>query len=91
MQAYHICKYLAILLFSHLFSAINLCKVMVNVLKAREDLAYQLALLSTELTEIFANAPVTPQSSESSTSTDTGGSRKPIEGDCPVCVSYSFL
>lgn len=61
---------------------------MVNVLKAREDLAYQSALLSTELTEIFTNAPVTPQSSESacSTSTDTGGIRKPLEGDCPVCV-----
>jgi len=61
---------------------------MANVLKAREDLAYQLALLSTELTEIFNNAPVTPQSSDtgSATSSDTGGSRKPIEGDCPVCV-----
>ncbi|KAH7356692.1 hypothetical protein BKA65DRAFT_450410 [Rhexocercosporidium sp. MPI-PUGE-AT-0058] len=70
----------------------NQCKhivyVMVNVLKAREDLAYQLALLSTELVEIFANAPVTPQSSDaaSSNATDTGGSRKPVEGDCPVCV-----
>ncbi|KAK0107138.1 hypothetical protein ONS95_003844 [Cadophora gregata] len=70
----------------------NQCKhiiyVMVNVLRAREDLAYQLALLSTELIEIFANAPVTPQSSDSapSTATDTGGSRKPVEGDCPVCV-----
>lgn len=61
---------------------------MVNVLKAPENLAYQLALLSSELTAIFANAPVTPQSSSetSSTATDTGGSRKPIEGDCPVCV-----
>jgi len=59
---------------------------MVNVLKSPEHLAYQLALLSTELTEIFSNAPSTPQSSPSSTSTDTGGSRKPIEGDCPVCV-----
>ncbi|KAG9235048.1 hypothetical protein BJ875DRAFT_504274 [Amylocarpus encephaloides] len=68
----------------------NQCKhiiyVLVNVLKAREDLAYQLAFLSTELAEIFASAPATPQSSESSTSTETGGHRKPIEGDCPVCV-----
>ncbi|KAH7407709.1 putative RING finger domain protein [Cadophora sp. MPI-SDFR-AT-0126] len=70
----------------------NQCKhiiyVMVNVLKAREDLAYQLALLSKELVEIFANAPMTPQSSDGppSTATDTGGSRKPVEGDCPVCV-----
>ncbi|KAI9048720.1 hypothetical protein LZ554_007551 [Drepanopeziza brunnea f. sp. 'monogermtubi'] len=70
----------------------NQCKhiiyVMVNVLKAPENLAYQLALLSTEVAEIFASAPVTPQSSDAapSTVTDTGGSRKPIEGDCPVCV-----
>lgn len=57
------------------------------ILKAREDLAYQLAFLSTELAEIFAHAPVTPQSSEASNlDTDTGGSRKPVEGDCPVCV-----
>ncbi|PBP21713.1 RING finger domain protein (Znf1) [Diplocarpon rosae] len=70
----------------------NQCKhiiyVMVNVLKAPENLAYQLALISTELAEIFANAPVTPQSSSAAASiaTDTGGFRKPIEGDCPVCV-----
>ncbi|CAL3967392.1 unnamed protein product [Diplocarpon coronariae] len=70
----------------------NQCKhiiyVMVNVLKAPENLAYQLALLSTEVAKIFANAPVTPQSSNAtvSTATDTGGFRKPIEGDCPVCV-----
>jgi len=67
----------------------NQCKhiiyVMVNVLKAREDLAYQLALLTSELREIFANCPVTPQTKDGS-STDTGGSRKPVEGDCPVCV-----
>ena len=57
------------------------------MLKARADLAYQLSLLSTELTEIFANAPATPQSSgDAPMSTDTGGSRKPVEGDCPVCV-----
>jgi hypothetical protein len=61
--------------------------VLVNILKTREDLAYQLAFLSTELTEIFANAPSTPQSGDAAAaSTDTGGSRKPIEGDCPVCV-----
>ena len=61
---------------------------MINVLKVREDLAYQLALLSTELVEIFSNAPVTPQSTSGATSisTETGGSRKPVEGDCPICV-----
>ncbi|KAF4626788.1 hypothetical protein G7Y89_g11365 [Cudoniella acicularis] len=62
--------------------------VMVNILKARPDLAYQLAFLTTELAEIFANAPVTLQagSAEAATATDKGGQRKPIEGDCPVCV-----
>jgi hypothetical protein len=62
---------------------------MVKVLKARNKLAYQLAFLSSELTEIFANAPATPQSSpsdETALTTDTGGLRKAIEGDCPVCV-----
>lgn len=61
-------------------------------MKARADLAYQLAFLSTELAEIFASAPASPQSANSSDpaspslNTDTGGKRKPIEGDCPVCV-----
>jgi hypothetical protein len=61
---------------------------MVNILKAPENLAYQLALLSSELTTIFANAPVTKKAdSESpSLSTEIGGTRKPVEGDCPVCV-----
>jgi hypothetical protein len=65
----------------------DIFQVLVNVLKAREDLAYQLAFLSTELAEIFAHAPITPQSSNASKlGTDTGGSRKPVEGDCPICV-----
>lgn len=61
---------------------------MVNILKAREDLAYQLALITTELNEIFAAAPITQKLIDDATSlsTDTGGVRKPIEGDCPVCV-----
>lgn len=50
-------------------------------------MAYQLAFLSTELREVFANAPVTPQSSNATAqNADTVGHRKPIEGDCPVCV-----
>jgi hypothetical protein len=62
-------------------------QILVNVLKAREDLAYQLAFLTIELTEIFANAPVTTLSPDVAAEvTDTGGTRKPIEGDCPVCV-----
>ncbi len=60
---------------------------MVNVLKAPEHLAYQLALLSTELEEIFTAAPSTPQSSSaSSEDTSHPGKRKPVEGDCPICV-----
>jgi len=62
-------------------------QILVNVLKARDDLAYQLAFLTTELEEIFAKAPVTTLSSDKAAqATATGGSRKPIEGDCPVCV-----
>lgn len=50
-------------------------------------MAYQLAFLTNELTEIFANAPVTTLSSDAASEvTDSGGKRKPIEGDCPVCV-----
>jgi len=70
-------------------SETNCRQVLVNVLKVREDLAYQLAFLTTELTEIFANAPITtlsPDDAAKAQVTDTGGSRKPIEGDCPVCV-----
>ncbi|RDW60802.1 hypothetical protein BP6252_12185 [Coleophoma cylindrospora] len=62
--------------------------VMVNVLKAPEHLCYQLALLTTELAEVFAQAPSTPQSSSqaSPASTTGDGNRKPVEGDCPICV-----
>jgi hypothetical protein len=62
-------------------------QILVNVLKAPEHLAYQLAFLSNELTTIFALAPSTPQSSPDGASTDSSpNNRKPIEGDCPVCV-----
>ena len=60
---------------------------MVNILKAPPHLAYQLALLTTELSEIFANAPITKKPGDSlSPVTGTDGVRKPVEGDCPVCV-----
>ncbi|TVY80483.1 hypothetical protein LSUE1_G004461 [Lachnellula suecica] len=46
----------------------NQCKhiiyILVNVLKTREDLAYQLAFFTTELAEIFAKGPPSSQSSE---------------------------
>jgi hypothetical protein len=62
---------------------------MVNILKAPEHLAYQTALLSTELAEIFDRAPITPQSQpEGITNVEIygPGKRKPVEGDCPVCA-----
>jgi hypothetical protein len=69
----------------------NQCKhiiyVMLRVLKAREDIAYQLALTTSELREVLNNAPPIP-----GVDTDTkdargeqDGNRKPIEGECPIC------
>lgn len=45
-------------------------------------MVYQLALLRSELRDIFAAAPPisTPKQAESD-------KRKPIEGDCPICYS----
>ncbi|RFU25433.1 hypothetical protein B7463_g10913, partial [Scytalidium lignicola] len=71
----------------------NQCKhiiyILVNVLKVKEPLSYQLAFLSTELATIFAEAPVTPQSlssDEAAENKEDGATRKPIEGDCPICM-----
>src|SRR5437016_2960298 len=65
----------------------NECKhkvyAMHTVLKAREDLVYQRAYLSSELREIFRCAPPIPTNAPSSNGTD--GKRKPIEGECPIC------
>ncbi|KAI1419189.1 hypothetical protein F5Y12DRAFT_789262 [Xylaria sp. FL1777] len=65
----------------------NQCKhiiyVMCRVLRARPDLVYQLALLTTELREIFEHAP--PIEREGSKSRDPN--RKQIEGDCPICFT----
>ncbi|KAK1993389.1 SWIM zinc finger protein [Colletotrichum falcatum] len=65
----------------------NQCKhwlyVMSRVLRAKYEHTYQLALVPSELREIFANAPPIDAS--------LGGSqdknRKPVEGDCPICFS----
>jgi hypothetical protein len=61
----------------------NECKhkvyAMHTVLKAKGNLVYQRAYLSSELREIFRCAPPTPSSN------DTDGKRKPIEGECPIC------
>lgn len=65
----------------------NECKhkvyAMHTVLKAPENLVYQLAYLSSELREIFRGAPPIPTNTSSSNGTD--GKRKPVEGECPIC------
>ncbi|EFQ29628.1 SWIM zinc finger protein [Colletotrichum graminicola] len=65
----------------------NQCKhwlyVMSRVLRAKYELTYQLALVPSELREIFANAPPIDASSEGSQDKN----RKPVEGDCPICFS----
>lgn len=55
---------------------------MARVLRVRADLEYQLALLSSELREIFANAPALP--SATAAESDKDGNRKPLE-DCGIC------
>jgi len=68
----------------------NQCKhiayAMCRVLHAPEQLQYQLALLSSELREIFASAPPIP-SANTSTTTTTDGNRKAVspDEDCPIC------
>lgn len=62
---------------------------LIIILKAPVYLQYQLAFLSEELEQIFANAPVTraPDLSEHEAATaSTKVSRKPIDGECPICV-----
>ncbi|KAL7621761.1 hypothetical protein AAE478_009088 [Parahypoxylon ruwenzoriense] len=56
--------------------------VLSRVLRARFDLVYQLALLTTELQEIFTNAPPI-ESADPNKKTDKN--RKTLEGDCPIC------
>ena len=57
--------------------------VLANVLKVREDLAYQLAFLKEELIEVLGAAPL-----PNATGCESGGAndkRKPIDSDCPIC------
>jgi hypothetical protein len=69
----------------------NQCKhiiyVMLRVLKARENIAYQLALTSTELRETLKNAPPIPgiETDPTDAQGEQDGNRKPIEGECPIC------
>ncbi|KAI9874879.1 MAG: hypothetical protein M1830_009183 [Pleopsidium flavum] len=72
----------------------NQCKhiiyVLHNVLKAPDHLQYQLAFLSSELHQIFQNAPPSPSdkaSHNSNNDNDHPGKRKAIDGDCPICFT----
>ncbi|KAK8074293.1 hypothetical protein PG994_005192 [Apiospora phragmitis] len=68
----------------------NQCKhilyVLSRVLHARFDLVYQLALLSSELREIFQGAPPIEVGGAGKGKKDDKN-RKAIEGDCPICFS----
>jgi hypothetical protein len=65
---------------------------LIIILKAPVYLQYQLAFLSEELESIFANAPVTQDpvlvhgNAHEEVEKAYNGTRKPAEGDCPICV-----
>ena len=65
----------------------NQCKhivyALVVVLRAPTELQYQLALLKSELQQIFASAP--PIASVNTDSSGVDKNRKTVEGDCPIC------
>ncbi|OSS51808.1 hypothetical protein B5807_03658 [Epicoccum nigrum] len=70
----------------------NQCKhiiyIMLRVLKARENVAYQLALTGTELRELIKNAPLIPgveTDGNDKPGEERDGNRKPIKGECPIC------
>lgn len=57
--------------------------VMAKVLRAKFEYVYQLALMSEELRDIFANCP---DSAKGKTGNDNNDkNRKPVDGDCPIC------
>ncbi|KAK2861145.1 hypothetical protein FQN49_004499 [Arthroderma sp. PD_2] len=57
--------------------------VLYHVLRTHEHLRYQLAFLSSELRQIFENAPQDP--TEAASTSNAKGNRKEIDGDCPIC------
>ncbi|KAF1849902.1 uncharacterized protein K460DRAFT_360749 [Cucurbitaria berberidis CBS 394.84] len=71
----------------------NQCKhiiyIMLRVLKSQEDVAYQLALTSSELRDVIKNAPPMPgvetDGRDGAEKEGEDGNRKPIEGECPIC------
>ncbi|KAK5746377.1 hypothetical protein LTR17_000757 [Elasticomyces elasticus] len=58
--------------------------VLLNVLKVPDHLAYQNAFLTSELHEIFDNAPELPVDIAAKEE-PTDGNRKPLTDDCPIC------
>lgn len=70
----------------------NQCKhiiyVMLRVLKAAENIAYQLALTSSELQDLFRQAAPIPSAdsgAQDGHEAEMDGNRKKIEGECPIC------
>lgn len=71
----------------------NQCKhivyVMLRVLKAPEKIAYQLALLSSELRELMKNTTPVPgvkmNGKDGTMREGEDPNRKPVEGECPIC------
>ncbi|KAM0706439.1 hypothetical protein Q7P35_005766 [Cladosporium inversicolor] len=67
----------------------NQCKhvvyVLSRVLRAPPNLEYQLAFISSELRDIFANAPPLPSETACNDAQDCN--RKPVEGECPICCN----
>jgi len=59
---------------------------MSRVLHAKFELVYQLALLSSELRDIFAHAPPPADGTTSGDEAYTKN-RKPVDGDCPICFT----
>lgn len=58
--------------------------VLARVLRANPEHVYQLALLTSELRDIFARAPPTDNQPEAN-GAGNDNNRKPLEGDCPIC------
>jgi hypothetical protein len=70
----------------------NQCKhivyIMLRVLRAPENVGYQLALTSQELRDLFKNAAPIPSTDPAETAeASEDGNRKPIEGECPICYT----
>ncbi|KAB5559940.1 hypothetical protein GE09DRAFT_1285835 [Coniochaeta sp. 2T2.1] len=66
----------------------NQCKhvlyVLARVLRAKYEYVYQLALLGSELREVFEAAGPVPSETEVEQQKEDKN-RKPIEGECPIC------